>query len=89
MNPKRILVLQTAFIGDVILTTPLLRHLKEIFPNAKIDVLCIPQTKQVIQDNPNINEIITFDKRKKTNKNYRRQKNNENKIRSKRRTKGY
>jgi len=68
INPSKILVLQTAFIGDVILTTPFLRHLKDIFPKAKIDILCIPQTKQVLQNNPFINEIIIFDKRIKVNK---------------------
>ncbi len=60
----KILIIQTAFLGDVILITPLIRATRELYPNAKIDVLVIPQTAQVLENNPHINEIIKFDKRK-------------------------
>lgn len=63
MNPTKILVIQTAFIGDVILVTPLIRAIKELYPAAKLDVMVIPQTANVLENNPNINEIILFDKR--------------------------
>ena len=36
---KRILIIQTAFLGDVILATPVVSELKRIFPSAEIDVL--------------------------------------------------
>src|SRR3954447_23575121 len=39
----RILVLQTAFIGDVALTTPFLARLRELHPGARIDVVATPQ----------------------------------------------
>lgn len=64
MNPTKILLVQTAFIGDVILITPLIRAIKELYPEAKLDVMVIPQTANVLENNPNINEIILFDKRK-------------------------
>ena len=57
-------MIQTAFLGDVILITPLIRATKELFPDAKIDVLVIPQTKEVLVNNPYIETILTFDKRK-------------------------
>lgn len=63
-NPRRILIVQTAFIGDVIIITPLIRAIKEIYPTTLLDVMVIPQTAGVLENNPNINEIILFDKRK-------------------------
>ena len=64
MNPTKILIVQTAFIGDVIIITPLIRAIKELYPNTFLDVMVIPQTAGVLENNPNINEIILFDKRK-------------------------
>ncbi len=61
---EKILVVQTAFIGDVILITPLIREIKKIFPNALLDVMVIPQASNLLENNPNINSIIEFDKRK-------------------------
>jgi len=65
---KKIMVIQTAFLGDAILTTPLLRELKKLFPKAEIDVLCIPQTKAIFETNPNVRRILLFDKRKMARK---------------------
>lgn len=59
----KILIIQTAFIGDVILITPLVRETKLLFPDAKIDVMVIPQTSNILENNPHINSIILFDKR--------------------------
>ncbi len=61
---KNILIIQTAFLGDVIMSTPLIRATKKTFPNAKIDILTIPQTAIVFKHNPHINEVLHFDKRK-------------------------
>jgi heptosyltransferase-2 len=60
---KKILVVQTAFIGDVILITPLLSAIKQLCPEALIDVMVIPQASNVLENNPSINSIIVFDKR--------------------------
>ncbi len=64
MLPNRILLVQTAFIGDVIIITPLIKAVKKLFPLALVDVMVIPQTAEVLENNPNINKIILFDKRK-------------------------
>jgi heptosyltransferase II len=64
-NANNILIIQTAFIGDVILTTPLIRETKRAFPEAHIDVLVIPETKNVLNNNPHIRSILVFDKRSK------------------------
>ena len=43
--------------------TPLIKGLNTIFPKSFIDVLVIPQTADVLKNNPYINQIFTFDKR--------------------------
>lgn len=63
MNFQKILIIQTAFVGDVILITPLIRATRELFPNAHLDVLVVPQSKGVLVNNPHIQNILTFDKR--------------------------
>lgn len=60
---SRFLILQTAFYGDVILTLPVVRLLKDKFPDSKIDFICIPDTSEILRSNPLINEVIVYDKR--------------------------
>lgn len=62
---KKILVIQTAFIGDAILTLPMIQKLKEKFPDSNIDVVCIPSTKEIFEASPSVNEVIILDKRNK------------------------
>jgi heptosyltransferase-2 len=59
---KRILIIQTAFIGDVILTTPLIQRLHDAFPNCLIDFLTIEKSMNILENNPALNEIILFNK---------------------------
>ncbi|MEJ5245984.1 MAG: lipopolysaccharide heptosyltransferase II [Bacteroidota bacterium] len=59
----KILVIQTAFIGDLIMTTPIYRALREVFPKAQIDTLVIPQSSIILKYNPYIDNIHTFDKK--------------------------
>lgn len=61
----KILIIQTAFIGDLILTLPLIQTLKKNIPDSTIDLLCIPYTKEVVKNNPYISNVIVFDKHKK------------------------
>jgi heptosyltransferase-2 len=63
MNCKSILIVQTAFIGDVILITPLIRETKKLFPDAIIDVLVTKGNQAILSHNPYVNEIITIDKK--------------------------
>ena len=60
----RALIIQTAFIGDVILTLPLAQVLKNKL-DAEVDFLCIPKTSILLKDNPNIDNIIIYDKKRK------------------------
>jgi heptosyltransferase-2 len=64
MEPKRILIIQTAFIGDVILSTPLIRALRESFPQSFISFLLIPKTYNLLENNPYLDERLVYEKRK-------------------------
>ncbi len=63
--PSRILLIQTAFLGDAVLTTPLLGALHEQFPNSRVVVLCTPEVKDIFEKHPAAAEVILFDKRGK------------------------
>lgn len=60
---KNILVVQTAFIGDVILTLPLVQACKRQFPDAGIDIVTTPAAKELCANHKDIREAIAFDKR--------------------------
>jgi len=63
MNSERILFIQTAFIGDAILSLPAIQKLKELFPDCQIDVLCIPQSKEIFDSSPSVsNSIVLYKK---------------------------
>lgn len=57
--PRRILVVVTLRIGDVLLSTPLIRSLRLAWPQAKIDVLVFEGTEGILLRNPDINRVIT------------------------------
>ncbi len=62
---ERILVIQTAFIGDAILTLPMIQKLKENYPQSHIDVIAIPSTSEIFRSSPFVNDTIVLDKRNK------------------------
>lgn len=49
--------------GDVLLCTALLRSLRETYPKYKIYFATKPQFKDILKDNPYINEVIDYDQR--------------------------
>ncbi len=59
---QRILVIQTAFIGDVILTLPLIQVLKRSYPKATIDVIATPGASDVFAHHPAVRRVIQYDK---------------------------
>ncbi len=66
MTPiKRVLIVQTGFLGDLILSTPLIRATKESFPEAELFFLSIPSVAEALAHNPNLAQVITYDKRGK------------------------
>ncbi len=55
---RRILIVATRQIGDVLCTTPLMRRARELWPNATIDVLGYEKTMGMLAGNPDINQVI-------------------------------
>lgn len=60
---KRILIIQTASLGDVILCTPLIEKLHEVYPNAKIDFLLKKGYETLLLNHPKLHHIIVWDKK--------------------------
>ncbi len=61
----KILIIQTAFLGDAILTLPMLQYLSEKYPNSIIDVVAIPSTKMVFEHSSKVNKVWIYDKKGK------------------------
>jgi lipopolysaccharide heptosyltransferase II len=59
----KILVVRLSSIGDIILTTPLLRSLKTTYPNTRITFVIKTQFQELLASSPYIDELITFDKK--------------------------
>lgn len=58
----KILIIQTAFIGDVVLATPLVEALKNKFPTNSIDFLVRKGNENLLIGHPKLNEVLIFDK---------------------------
>jgi len=63
---NRILIIQTAFIGDVILSTPIIEALYNISESISIDILVRKGNESLLKNHPKLNRIWVWDK--KTNK---------------------
>lgn len=61
--PRRILIVVTRRIGDVLLATPLIRSVRQAWPQAEIDVLVFDGTQGVIDANPDIHRVLTVPER--------------------------
>lgn len=55
---ERILVICTRLIGDVLLTTPLIRAAKQRWPGSRIDVLGFQGTLGMLEGNPDVTELV-------------------------------
>jgi heptosyltransferase-2 len=59
---NKILIIQTASIGDVILATPLLEALKHHYPDSTLDILVKKGNETLFRNHPFLNKVITWDK---------------------------
>ncbi|MDD5432862.1 MAG: lipopolysaccharide heptosyltransferase II [Candidatus Omnitrophica bacterium] len=59
---KRILIVRTDRIGDVLLSTPVIKALRVEFPSAYIAMMVSPYAREIVEDNPYLDEVIIFDK---------------------------
>ena len=58
-----ILIIQTAFLGDVVLTLPLIEALHQHFPEASVEVLTVPAHAPLLRDQPGVAAVLIYDKR--------------------------
>ena len=60
IQPNRILVITLRFLGDTLLVTPLISSLKQAYPDATVDVLTFKSNAAMLENNPDINQLITL-----------------------------
>lgn len=61
---QRILIVRTDRIGDVLLSTPVIKAVRQAYPNAHIAMMVSPYAKEIVEGNPYLNEVIIYDKSK-------------------------
>ncbi len=62
-NPKKVLIVQLAKLGDMVCTTPLFRAVKRKYPGAFVYVLGRARNAEVLADNPDIDSYIVCGRR--------------------------
>lgn len=60
-DQKRILIVRTDRVGDVVMITPMIRELRRTFPDAFIAALTNTNTQDILINNPHLNQIIADD----------------------------
>ena len=62
---KKFLIIQTAFIGDVVLATSLVEKLASYFPAASIDFLVRKGNESLLENNPHIRQVLVWNKKQR------------------------
>ncbi len=63
---KKILIIRLSSLGDILLSTPLVRSIKKQNPDLQIDFLLRSQYKDILAQNPYINSILEYSSDKST-----------------------
>jgi lipopolysaccharide heptosyltransferase II len=58
---EKFLVVRTDRMGDVILSTPVLEAIKSVFPQSRITMMVSPYTKELLNNNPHLDDVILDD----------------------------
>lgn len=58
---RKILVIRLDLLGDVVLSMPAVRALKETFPAARLDMLVLPYTRPLVEMYPQVTRVFDFD----------------------------
>ncbi|MBN1587222.1 MAG: glycosyltransferase family 9 protein [Candidatus Omnitrophica bacterium] len=59
---QRILVIRTDRLGDLLLNIPAVRALRQSYANAYLAMLVQPHLREVVDTNPDVDEVIEYDK---------------------------
>jgi len=71
MIPRKVLIIQTAFLGDVILATGLIEKIKQTSPDTIVDFLLKKGNESILANNPQIRKVLVFDKKRRIGSMYR------------------
>lgn len=63
LSARKVLLIQSAFLGDSLLTLPLARDLKSLLPGCRLTVLTLPRTADIFRQSPWVDEVDLDDKR--------------------------
>jgi heptosyltransferase-2 len=66
---KKFLIIQTAFIGDVVLATAIVEKLHAFFPDARIDFLLRKGNESLLLNHPFLHEVLIWDKQRHKQRN--------------------
>jgi lipopolysaccharide heptosyltransferase II len=58
--PARIFLIRTHAIGDILLTTPVLRALKQALPSVHLSMLVGESSRPVLENNPRLDDLLSF-----------------------------
>ncbi len=62
IKPTKFLIIRFSSIGDIVLTTPVIRCLKQQFKNCEVHFLTKTQYASIVENNPYIDKVIHLDK---------------------------
>lgn len=63
MNPEKILVRSTNWIGDAVMTTPAVHTIRKNFPHAEITMLAMPWVADIFRLSPDVDKVLVYDKK--------------------------
>jgi len=61
-GPQRILVIKLRYLGDVLISTPVVASLRAAFPRAYLSMLVNPGTEAMIAHNPHLDEVLVVER---------------------------
>ena len=59
---KKIMLIKLERIGDLVLSTPAIREIRKRFPESHISIIVNPYTKDIVDDLPDVDEVLVYDK---------------------------
>jgi heptosyltransferase-2 len=63
MNPEKILIRSTNWIGDAVMTTPAVHTIRKNFPKAEITMLAVPWVADIFRLSPDVDKVLVYDKK--------------------------
>ncbi len=63
LNPKKILIRSTNWIGDAVMTTPAVHTIRKNFPDAEITMLAVPWVADIFRLSPDVDNVLIYDKK--------------------------